>query len=189
MGPGEMQLHRSVAELRVPTDRRGGVTITRSFTLLSASGAPQSAFDPATTDAVRTVTTTVGSMGPAGDVVTIDHKLELTLSGLLRVPHVVNGVGTAKLSGRGTGGERFTMTSAGVITNLVLPPRAAGANAWPTSGTIAIDGTFETTGMPTDRVRLEVAFTGTSRVQLTITSGGRTSRCTVDLATSLPACM
>src|SRR5690349_19686466 len=44
-----------------------GVTVTQSFTLLDGSGAPQSAFDKATTSAVRAKTSVAGTVQEGSD--------------------------------------------------------------------------------------------------------------------------
>src|SRR5678816_1888475 len=67
-----------------------GLTISQSFTLLSSSGASQSAFDRATTNAVRASSITTGTLSEGGTTLTERAGRDLTLSGLISGPHTLN---------------------------------------------------------------------------------------------------
>lgn len=169
-----------------------GVTVNQSFTLLSASGAKQSAFDQASTAAVRANTTIAGTLVEAGTSLTIDGQQELTLSGLLTGPHTLNGSSLLKLKGtisNGTTSLPLDVAVSTTITNLVLPANtAAGAEIWPKSGTIVVESSGTVSGFPAGTTRLTMTFNGTSTVSLTITGPGVSQSCLVDLAKGEPVC-
>jgi hypothetical protein len=82
-----------------PPATASGLTINQSFTLLTTSGAKQSAFDHATTESVRMNTAVAGSVSSEGATLTLDGQEELTLSGLVTGRHTINGTGAAHLVG------------------------------------------------------------------------------------------
>lgn len=176
----------------------GGLTATRSYTLLDASGAPLSRFDPGTVDAVRVQGSVVGSPSHAGmptyaGTTTIEERSDLTLSGLLTSTHTLNGVVTSRTTTTGTSSgaaaQTFRMAATTTIADLVLPAgtAAAGRAAWPLSGTVTSESTIDysgggTPGIPPMTTRVVTVFNGTSRVAVTMTTVGMTQQCTIDLA-------
>ena len=107
-----------------------GVTFNQAFTLLTASGAKQSAFDATTTAAVRVNTTVAGTVADAGTSLTVDGQQELTLSGLVTGLHTLNGASSLTLAGTiadGTTSFPIDVTVTTSIANLVLP---ANTDAW-----------------------------------------------------------
>ena len=169
-----------------------GVTISQSFTLLSASGTAQSAFDRATTDAVRANTTTTGTVSQNGTSLDVNGTQALTLSGLISGPHTLNGTSTTRLKGKiadifGTSDLDATLTTA--ITNLVLPAKtAASAQVWPASGTIIVEsaGTVGSAAIPATKIIM--TFSGSSKVSVSRTGPGGVLNCTMDLAKLDQAC-
>ena len=158
-----------------------GVTASRSFTLLDASGAPQTAFDRTSTAAVRMNTTFGGTVASGTTTVVIDQQQELTLSGLLTGVHTLNGTSLLHLTGSlGTGAATIPIgtTVSTKITNLVLPRQASGGQ-WPQSGTIAATVTDAQIGAP---LMVAITFNGTSKATMTVTVNGFTSTTTIDLA-------
>lgn len=169
-----------------PTVSVSGITIARSFTLLNASGTPQSQFDPATTASVRTTSTTTGTVSSAGATITVDSQDELTLSGLLTGVHVLNGTSVTHMAGTDPGSATpFTMTMSATIANLVLP--ATATEQWPKSGQIRMDITDSMLGAAGTE-HIAMTFNGTSKVLVTVTSGSFSFTCTVDLASQAPSC-
>jgi hypothetical protein len=170
-----------------------GLTVTQSFVLLDASGAPQSAFSRTGTAAVRTSTKLTGTLAASGGSLTVDQSQELTLSGLLTGVHVLNGTSLAHVVSAGGGGTPapFTATTKTTIANLVLPvPRAGGQPSWPTSGTITLDMMTQLSalGGPVTTHSV-ITFDGTSKVVVTFDEGGVLERCTIDLAgKAAPVC-
>lgn len=169
-----------------PTVTASGITLTRSFTLLTASNTPQSQFDPATTAAVRTNSTMAGKITSAGSAIAVDGKDEMTLSGLLTGVHTLNGTSVMHMSGTEPGSTTpFTMTMSTTIANLVLP--ATTAEKWPKSGQIIMDITDSMLGAAGTE-RITMTFNGTSKVLMTMTSDGFSFNCTVDMASQAPSC-
>jgi hypothetical protein len=162
-----------------PTIASSGVTFDYGYALLSASGVSQSAFDAASTAAVRVTTSVVGSTPLGSDVFTIDSHQTMTLSGLLAAHHVLDGTETTHLSGT-SGGYSFDERTTATVTSLVLAP-AASSNPYPRSGTIAL--TLVDAGsagfVAGQTMTVTLVFNGTSKVDVTLSPGGH---CTLDLA-------
>jgi hypothetical protein len=168
-----------------PAVTASGITLTRSFTLLSASGTPQSQFDPAATAAVRTNATMAGTITDAGNNVTLDGKDEFTLSGLRTGVHTLNGTSVTHMSGTYTKSPfPFTMTVTSTITDLVLP---SATEKFPKSGTVVVDMTSLAQGTSTTS-HMTMTYTSGGKVKVATTSGGRSLTCTVDLATQATSC-
>jgi hypothetical protein len=167
-----------------------GITIDHSYTLLGASGAKQSAFDPASTAAVRANTTVAGTLVEQGTTLTIDGQQELTLSGLIAGPHALNGTSTISLAGTvedETSTYPIDITVATTIANLVLPPNGT-AQSWPSSGKITVDVNGSIGPLTVSAARTTITFNGTSTVDVTMTGGGLSQSCKVDLAVAAPVC-
>ena len=167
-----------------PPATANGLTINQSFTLLTTSGATQSAFDHATTESVRTNTAVAGSITSDGATLTLDGQEELTLSGLVTGRHTINGTGTAHLVGALPDASSFDIRMTSSITSLILPANTTpGAQVWPASGTIVVETLATLTGFPPATLRLTLMFNGTSKVNVTVTEDGFTRTCQQDLAT------
>jgi hypothetical protein len=167
-----------------------GVTVNQSFTLFNASGGKQGAFDPATTESVRANTTLGGTLVEQGTSLTVNGQQQLTLSGLVSGPHVLNGTSTISLAGTvedETSTYPVNITVSTTIANLVLPPNAT-AQAWPSSGTITVDVNGSIGPVSVSQARTTITFSGTSTVDVTMTGGGLSKSCKVNLAVSEPVC-
>lgn len=174
----------SAQSFTCPTVNQGGLTATRSFQLLSAAGTPQSAFDAASTSAIRTTSTVKGTTTLGSDAVTIDLNEVMTLSGLLTSTRVLDGTQQSHISGNFSGhavDETATMTIAG----LQLPPQR-GPASYPKAGTITMAINLTTPGQPAYASTMTMAFNGTSKVSVTFTGDGFTEKCTLDLAVAGP---
>ena len=173
-----------------PTQTAGGLTIAASYSLRSASGAAQSVFDPATTDAVHTDASAAGTVTNGATRLTVDAKQSLTLSGLLAEHHVLDGTGSSAVDGvlaQGSSTVPVSMTSTTTISKLTFPATGS-ASKWPLSGTIATETSTTVAGVPPIPARAVVTFDGTSRVAVELTIAGATHRCTIDLASQAPGC-
>ena len=169
---------------------QSGVTIEHSFTLLGPSGAKQAAFDPASTDAVRANTAVGGTLVEQGTTLTVNGQQEITLSGLVTGPHALDGTSTITLAGTvetETSTYPVDITVSTTIANLVLPPNAT-AQAWPSSGKITVDVNGSSGPVSLSQVRITITFSGTSTVDVTMTGGGLSESCKVDLAMEGPVC-
>jgi hypothetical protein len=169
-----------------------GVTVTRSFTLLDASGNAQSQFDQATTAAVRLKTTFAGTVASGGTTLAIDQQQDATLSGLLSGVHTLDATSLGHVNGtvgNGTTTMPINSTIATTITSLVLPRTTTGADRFPASGTIAVNTTTTLGALPAFTQSATITFNGTSKAAVAVTTNGHTVTCTVDLAAqSAPFC-
>lgn len=165
-----------------------GLTYDRSFALLTTSGAPQAAFDPATTDAVRTMTSVTGTMSFSGLTgsstsgsisSTVDDHSTMTLSGLLSGRHVLNGQDDLKLTTTGLGSAPFITTMTTTISGLVPP---ANGSHYPQAGSITAVMSGLDAGLGSSTFSMTMVFNGTSKVDVTMVDGGTTTHCTLDLA-------
>ena len=194
--PGGSQLAASCAfspaaqSFICPTAEANGLMINQSFTLLTASGATQSAFG-VTTESVRSNTVVSGSVAQDGATLTVDSEEQLTLSGLVTGTHSINGSATAHLAGSLFEGSDLEIFMTSSIAKLVIPASTTGgAQRWPVSGTIVVETSALLTGFPTSITRLTLTFNGTSKVNVTVTEDGVSRTCQQDLATSteVPTC-
>jgi hypothetical protein len=158
-----------------------GITLSRYYQLLDASGAAQSAWG-ADIVAIRSVTDASGTFtSPTpGSGMQITQHDESTLSGLRAATKTLTGTGTATFTVTATGADPMVvnMTRA---TNLTLPPEP-GPNAYPT-GTVAMTSSIQ--GLATT-TNMTMTFNGTSTVSMTSTTGPITQTCTMNLATQAP---
>jgi hypothetical protein len=170
-----------------------GITINQSFTLLTSSGAKQSAFDGATTDAVRANTTVAGTLVEQGTSLNLSGQQQITLSGLVSGPHVLNGTSTLTAAGTvvdGTTSYPVNITVATSIANLVLPAHeSTSSQLWPSSGSVTVDVNGSIGPVSVSQARTIITFNGTSTVNVTMTGGGVTKSCKVDLTKAAPECV
>ena len=169
----------------------GGITMKQNFTLRSASGEQQVAFDPGSTASVRTNSSVSGTVVEQGASLVVSGGQEITLSGLVSGPHVLDGYASITITGT-VSDETVTypvnmkvMTS---IAKLVLPPNEAGsARVWPSSGTIYADvvGSF---GPLSVNQRTVILFSGGSVASVGVSSGVQSKSCKVDLAVAQAVC-
>ncbi|MEP6992523.1 MAG: hypothetical protein ABJA80_16435 [bacterium] len=172
-----------------PSFTTNGITVTSSYSLLNAAGTSLPQFDAATVAALHIMSTESGTVNSNGDSFTVDGRQDETLSGLQTATHTLNGTSTLNISGTRTSASPtgpFSMQSVTTITNLVPPANAA--SKYPRSGTVAVGltSTFGNTSPITSHAT--VTFNGTSKVLVTVSVGGFSSGCTIDLASSAPTC-
>jgi hypothetical protein len=169
-----------------------GLTIDQSFTLLTGAGGKQSAFDAATTDAVRANTTVDGTLVEQGTTLDVSGQQELTLSGLVSGPHVLDG--TSSITAAGTVADESSTYPVNIsvntsIANLVLPVNETGSSqVWPSSGTITVDVSGSIGPVSVSQARTKIEFSGTSTVTVTVSGGGLSKTCQVDLSQAAPVC-
>jgi len=173
-----------------PTQSVSGLTVAASYSLLSATGAAQPAFDPATTNAVHTDARATGTVTSGATKLTVDAKQTLSLSGLLSERHVLDGTGTTAVNGvlaQSTGTTPVALTATTTIAQLVFPP--SGSNArWPLSGTITSVSSTTIGAFPAIAARVVVTFNGTSSAGVDVSIAGVDSHCTIDLGTKATSC-
>lgn len=183
--PSSCSYNAGTQRFNCPSLTVSGVTFTRWFMLLDATGTPQSQFDAATTDAVHMNSSLLG-MAANGTSVAIAGNEDLTLSGLRSGVHTL--AGTSLLNVNGTDPRTatpFVLSVSTTVNDLVLPD--SRGDKWPKSGSVIIDATHAMAGKTTTS-HLSATFNGTSKVAVSHTSGGITVSCTVDLASQSPSC-
>ena len=161
-----------------PTVTRGNMTVSRSFQLLDASNTPQSAFDPATTAAVKTIVDMSGTTTGERFTSSIQHHSEQTVGGLLGNTRSVDGTSTSRfimVSGTATDTMNTSTT-----THLTMPrPSQSTQRVYPT-GTVTT--VMSRSGIRGSAMTMTTTFNGTSIATLTTTVGGVSRTCTIDLA-------
>jgi hypothetical protein len=172
------------------TNRRG-ITVTRSFSFLDASGAVQQAFNRTTTNTVNVTTSTTGTRlhHDDRDTTTVNASSDFTVAGL------ASGSTQRTVSGKSAGTEStkglkdsvaFTAlrTAGDTITGLVIPIQD-GRPTFPTAGTIirSMQAVVTLAGQtPTTSSRREViTYDGSATAQVVITHDGVTKNCTKPL--------
>lgn len=193
LDPAKCPYSASVQSFVCTPISESGITVNSSFTLLTGSGAKQSAFDAASTNAVRANTSVAGTLVEQGTTLNVNGQQELTLSGLVSGPHVLNGTSTITVAGT-VADESTTypinVTVATSIANLVLPANEAGSSQiWPSSGTLTVDVNGSIGPISVSQARTVITFTGTSTVNVTVSGGGLSKSCKVDLAVAAPECV
>lgn len=161
----------------------GSITVNFRYALLDAAGAPQAAFDPATTASIRSDRRIAGTMTSSGMTMTLDGHDVMTLSGLLTGTHVLDGTQVLNITGT-MNGTTHTSVINSTVTGLVLPERA-GPGSYPRAGTITTR--FSEPGNAGGDFTISMTFNGTSKVDVTQTYGGTTSHCVLDLAATGPS--
>ena len=162
-----------------------GISVSRSFTLLDASGNPQSQFDKTSTAAVRMKTTFAGTVTSGNSTVAVDQQQDMTLSGLLTGVHRLDGASLGHVNGtigNGTTTTPIATTITTSISNLVLPQSSTGPNRFPASGTIVAITRTTVGALPTVTVQTSITFKGDKMATVVITTGGQTTNCLVDLS-------
>ena len=159
--PSSCSYDAATQSFTCPTVTATGVSFTRSFTLLTLAGTPQSQFDAATTDAVRTNSTMAGTFTTSGSTFTVAGQEELTLSGLLSGVHTLAGTSLLNVTGtEAASGAPYTLSITTHVNDLVLP--ATRADKWPKSGSIVVDLTH-TVSSTTSTSHLSATFTARAR--------------------------
>jgi hypothetical protein len=171
-----------------PIRTMSGLTFATAFQLFDGGSAPQTSFNPRTTDAIHTFTDVSGSLpGISSDTVTtLTTRDDRVLSGLLSGAHTLNGTGTSTFTTT-AGSTSSTTTMVETTTDLVLAVRG-GPSPHPTSGSIR---TLVYSGIPgagaTRLATVTAYFNGTQKVTVVIEAGGVTHTCTIDLKGVAPA--
>jgi hypothetical protein len=164
-----------------PTTTSTGLTFARSFQLFDASGAVQSEYSPATTDAVRAVSDASGTLTNQNGSVTFTSHDDYTVSGLLTSNLTLDGEGASQSIITNDEDETVTVDATTTIDGLVIPKRRSG-NRYPQAGTIDTDITFTNEGGQSTDVSIGIAFNGSSLATMTMSTGLGTVTCLIDLS-------
>jgi hypothetical protein len=186
----------SVGGFVCPAVTGGGLTVTTTYYLLNAAGQSQTALDPNTTAAIRSVIDLRDSVRSSTDSLTgtvvLTLHSDMTMSGLLSDTRIVNGTARTHSDINLTQPDaiRGTTDATSTTTNLTVPAQPDPAKPWPTAGTIATDATTTASalGIASAAVttRTVITFNGSSIVTMTIALRGTTSTCRVDLSGKTP---
>jgi len=184
--PSSCSYDAGTQRFNCPVETVTGVTFTRWFTLLNGVGIPQSQYDAATTDGVHLNSSVQGNFTANGSKVIVAGNEDLTLRGLLGGVHTLAGTSLLNINGTDAAtGNPFILSVSTTIDDLVLPETPA--DRWPKSGSVIVHATRLMAGTTTT-TQLSATFNGTSKVAMSLASGGITLTCTVDLASSSPTC-
>ena len=170
---------------------RHGITVTRSFSFLDASGAVQQAFNRTTTNTVNVTASTSGTRlhHDDKDTTTVNASSDFTVAGL------ASGSTQRTVAGKSAGTEStkgikdsvaFTSlrTAGDTITGLVIPIQN-DRPTFPTAGTIvrSMQAVVTLAGQtPSTSSRREViTYDGSATAQVVITHDGVTKNCTKPL--------
>lgn len=170
-----------------PSKTASGVNFQLKYFLFNSAGVAMSAYDPATTDRLRTVwdaTGTFTTTGATPATVQLNHHSDLTLTGLLGTSRTLNGTSSDHDivdTGSGASAVHAVVDVSSASTNLALP---ATSGEFPTSGLLSSDITIASTAgvlSSSNSLRATLAFNGTRFALLTVSTSLGVQACTIDL--------
>ncbi len=170
----------------------GGITFSRQFQLLDASGAPLAEPNPLLIAAIRSVIDVEGTHTTTGanpTTVQIDRHEDATLSGIQSASRMLNATATQQVSVTGASFAASTDETS-TTTDLLLP--STPDKKYPLGGTIVTAGTLTTSGVTssTQQYQGELAFDGTNLMSVKLTFGSTVLTCKVNLAPGAqPGCI
>lgn len=170
----------------------GGITFSRQFQLLDASGAPLSEPNPLLIASIRSVIDVEGTHTTTGvnaTTVQIDRHEDATLSGIQSTNRVLNSTATQQVTLTGSSFSISTNETS-TTTNLLLP--STPDKKYPLGGTIVTNGTLTGSGVTTStqQYQSELSFDGTSIMTVKLTVGSSVVTCKVNLAPGAqPGCI
>ena len=188
---GNCTFSSTTGRVTCPDVTRRGLTISRSFQFMDASGTVQ-AFPNVSTNTINEQVSVTGTVKrDEGDVTaTVDEKSDRTVGGLApgAIQRTVNGwsKGTENSSGTRDDGTSFTATrlATDTTTGLVIPLQD-GRPTFPTAGRIVrlIQATVTVSGKsPVTRSREEIiTYDGSTTAKVVIIKNGVTKNCTLAL--------
>lgn len=178
-----------------PSKSASGLTFQLKYFLYNSSGVAMSAYDAATTAALRTVWDASGtftSTGTTSSTLQWTHHSDLTLNGLLGTSRTLNGSSTDHGvfdTGSGTSAVHAVLDVAGSAASVVLP---ATQGAYPSSGSLGTNITASTmsNGLTSNTsANATLTFNGTNFAQLTLNTSLGAKTCTIDLTgATTPRC-
>lgn len=173
-------------------EAHNGLTVTRTYLLTDASGAPQSKFDSTTNTLVSTFSVTGTVTRHDGDTTHVNESSSQTISGLARgsTQRKVDGVsaGSENTTGTSSMGAFTAQRMAGdTITGIVIPVGTAALShpPYPTAGTIirsmSVTMTLSGQSPATSSRREVITYDGSATAKVVITEDGNTQNCTLPL--------
>jgi hypothetical protein len=169
-----------------------GMTFSRKFQLLDASGSPLATANALSVASIRSVvdlegTITQGAPNPA--TIQLDRHEDATLTGIQSASRLLNGTSTQQMTLTSSG---FSLSSneTGSTSNLQLPSNPD--QKYPLGGTITATGsmTLASVTTSTQQYSREISFDGSSIMTVKMTASGSTTTCKVNLASpgATPTC-
>ena len=181
--PSNCPFNASTNSFVCPGRSVGGLTSTIWFQLFDDSNQPLTEFNPNTVAAIRMVIDMSGTLAANSSstslTTTLARHSDQTLSGLRTDRHTLNGTGTTNITTT-IGSQTVSGTGSDKTTDVVLPPPGS-ATHWPLSGSISMDLSSGMGGTAFSS-SFTMTFNGTSKVMITMTFGGTTRTCTLDLS-------
>jgi hypothetical protein len=168
----------------------GGLTVTRSYSLLDASGGVQQAFDAALTNTVNVKTSVSGTRTHHQSATsTVNSSSDFTVTGLASgsTQRTVDGTAAGTETTTGTkDGVAFSATRiAGDTTSGLVIPIQDGHPTYPIAGTVirAMQATVtpEGSAASTSSRREVITYDGSATATVVITQDGVTKNCTKPL--------
>lgn len=181
----------STSRVTCPDLTFGGLTITRSFAYLDASGKAQASPDT-TTNSVNTQSSVKGTIVTHNkkDTTTVNSSSDRTVAGLIKTStsRTVNGKSGSTETTVGTNRDtvRFTtIRSQGDTTVGLTLPVKNGRSSFPTAGSVtrSMQVTVKVAGQPdaTSLRREVITYDGSNTAKVVITHDGTTKNCTLPL--------
>jgi hypothetical protein len=161
-----------------------GLTFSRQFQLLDATGAPLSTANPLAVASIRSVIDLEGTMSqttPQAMTLQIDRHEDATLSGIQSTNRVLNGTATQQAT---VTSSSYTASSeeSSVTANLQLP--SSPDQKYPLGGKITTNGSTTLSLAGTTQYTREISFDGTSFMTVKMTVGSTTTTCKINLAST-----
>lgn len=186
----------ATGDVTCPPVTRLGLTITRTLTFKTASGAAQATYD-STTNSVRTRMTSSGTVQRRDSVTaTVANESDRTVTGTAAgsTLRTVNSKakGTESATGKTRDGTAFTATrTMGDTTTGLTIPVENNRPTYPTAGTVirSMKVVMTVDGTTTASMRREViTYNGSATATLVITHDGTTKTCSLPLPMGRPSC-
>jgi hypothetical protein len=165
-----------------------GLTFTRRFQLLDASGAPLGSVNPLLVASIRSVIDVEGNVEFSetnAPTLHVTRHDDATLSGIQSADRVLGGRATTEVVASANTNS-LTINDTTVTSALHLP--ATPQQKYPLGGTVVTSGAWFSNDDTPEQYRIEVLFDGTSIVTVTSTFGTDTTSCKLNLATSSSTC-
>ena len=177
-------------------ETRNGLTVTRTVIYRNLAGTAQAAQDSTTNSIATRVTVSGTQTRRDGDVTTVAHSSDRTVTGLASTAtqRTVNGTsaGTEATTGKDTAGTFSVARIIGDTTSGIIIPIVSGKPTYPTAGSVirSMKATITYAGKaPTSASRREVVtYDGSATAKLVITQDGTTKNCTIALPRGRPTC-
>ena len=177
-------------------ETRNGLTVSRTVVYRNLAGTAQAAQDSTTHSIATRVTVSGTQTRRDGDVTTVSHSSDRTVTGLgsTATQRTVNGTsaGTEATTGKDTAGTFSVARVIGDTTSGIVIPIVSGRPTYPIAGSVirSMKAIITYAGKaPSSASRREVVtYDGSATAKLVITQDGATKNCTIALPRGRPTC-